>query len=42
MRNNSWITTIILGKVEEKSGRGRLRTQFMKKIIENLGKNSGR
>lgn len=34
MRNNSWI--------EEKSGRDRLRTQFMKKIIENLGKNSGR
>lgn len=34
MRNNEWITTIIKGK----AGRGRLRTSFMKQIIEDIGK----
>lgn len=38
MRNNEWITTIIEGKVEEKAGRGRPRTPFMKQIIEDIGK----
>lgn len=34
MRNNEWITTIIEGNVEGKSGIERLKTLFMKQIIE--------
>lgn len=40
MKNNKWITTIMEVKIEIKAGRGRSRIQFMKKIIEDIGKTS--
>lgn len=30
LRNNTWITSIIEGKVEKKSGKGRLRQSYIK------------
>lgn len=36
MRNDEWITIIIKGKIEGKSGRGRPRTPFVKQIIEDI------
>jgi len=38
MRNNECIMTIIEGKIEGKAGRDRLRTSFMKQIIEGIRK----
>jgi len=37
LRNNSWITTIIKGKIKGKPGRGRPRTPFIKKLMEDTG-----
>lgn len=38
IRNNELITTIIEEKIDRKAGRGRPRTQFMKQIMEDIGK----
>jgi hypothetical protein len=37
IRNSPWITTIIKGKIEEKPGRGRPRTPFLKQVMEDNG-----
>lgn len=38
IRNNEQITTVIERKIERESGIGRLKTLFMKQIIEDRGK----
>ncbi|VVC38382.1 Hypothetical protein CINCED_3A003431 [Cinara cedri] len=40
IRNNSWITTIIEGKIEGKPGRGRPRQAYMKQIMLDIGRES--
>jgi len=40
IKNNAWITTLIEGRINRKTDRGRLRTLFMKQVMEDTEMNT--